>query len=173
MRLRFSARASLHAAKSTRKLKERCSYAHAHAPHSVPLAQLAQYDANTMARWRTTVSIDAKAARGIAAHVATLQTDRGPAGAHAACALVHGAVSTPRHGSTPAARRPSRRELFFTNVTARCGDGCLDKLVVSVRRRQSRMAPILDGALALPGQVPTRRGGDGREVRVRLLRGRR
>ena len=29
-----------------------------------------------MARWRTTVSIDAKAARGIAAHVATLQSDR-------------------------------------------------------------------------------------------------
>ena len=30
-----------------------------------------------------------------------------------------------------------------------------------------------DGALALPGQVPSRRGGDGREVRVRLLRRRR
>ena len=95
VRLRFSARASLHAAKSTRKLKDRCSYAHAHAPHSVRL--LAQYDADTMARWRTTVSIDAKAARGIAAHVATLQTDRGPAGAHAACALVKLAYASPHH----------------------------------------------------------------------------
>ena len=50
-----------------------------------------------MARWRTTVSIDAKAARGIAAHVATLQTDRGPAGAHAACALVKLAYASPHH----------------------------------------------------------------------------
>ena len=52
-----------------------------------------------MARWRTTVSIDAKAARGIAAHVATLQSDRGPAGAHAACALVKLAYASPHHRS--------------------------------------------------------------------------
>ena len=45
----------------------------------------------------STVSIDAKAARGIAAHVATLQSDRGPAGAHAACALVKLAYASPHH----------------------------------------------------------------------------
>ena len=51
-----------------------------------------------MARWRTTVSIDAKAARGIAAHVATLQSDRCRA-AHAACALVKLAYASPHHRS--------------------------------------------------------------------------
>ena len=48
-------------------------------------------------RWRTTVSIAAKDARSIAAHVDTLQSDRGPAGAHAACALVKLAYASPHH----------------------------------------------------------------------------
>ena len=52
-----------------------------------------------MARWRTTVSIAAKDARSIAAHVDTLATDRGPAGAHAACALVKLAYASPHHRS--------------------------------------------------------------------------
>ena len=50
-------------------------------------------------RWRTTVSIAAKDARSIAAHVDTLQSDRGPAGAHAACALVKLAYASPHHRS--------------------------------------------------------------------------
>ena len=50
-------------------------------------------------RWRTTVSIAAKDARSIAAHVDTLATDRGPAGAHAACALVKLAYASPHHRS--------------------------------------------------------------------------
>ena len=48
-------------------------------------------------RWRTTVSIAAKDARSIAAHVDTLAADRGPAGAHAACALVKLAYASPHH----------------------------------------------------------------------------
>ena len=50
-------------------------------------------------RWRTTVSIAAKDARSIAAHVDTLAADRGPAGAHAACALVKLAYASPHHRS--------------------------------------------------------------------------
>ena len=48
-------------------------------------------------RWRTTVSIASKDARSIAAHVDTLAADRGPAGAHAACALVKLAYASPHH----------------------------------------------------------------------------
>ena len=50
-------------------------------------------------RWRTTVSIAANDARSIAAHVDTLAADRGPASAHAACALVKLAYASPHHRS--------------------------------------------------------------------------
>lgn len=45
----------------------------------------------------TSISIAAKASRDIKSHVATLEADHGPAGAHAACALVKLAYAGPHH----------------------------------------------------------------------------
>ena len=59
----------------------------------------------------TSISIAAKASRDIKSHVATLETDHGPAGAHAACALVKLAYAGPHHrakidgGAFPSATR--------------------------------------------------------------------
>jgi hypothetical protein len=39
------------------------------------------------------------------------------------------------------------------NTTARCGDGCLDKLVVSIRHARARKLRVVDGTLRLP-QAP-------------------
>ena len=70
------------------------------------------------------------------------------------------AVPPPRKATGKAAgRKPSRRELFYPNVTARCGDGCLDRLVVSIRHGRRRSLPVLSGTVALPHGEPVRRGG--------------
>ena len=52
-------------------------------------------------------------------------------------------------GAVPSStRRPTRRELYYPNVTARCGDGCLDRIVVSVRRQPTHTVAVRDGAAA-------------------------
>lgn len=70
-------------------------------------------------------------------------------------------------------RKPSRRELLNEllkkgNVTAKCGDGCLDRLVVSIRHRRAHTLPVIGGTLALPigsepesGRLHKGKGGAG------------
>ena len=59
------------------------------------------------------------------------------------------------HGAHRAGQRAVRR-YGVGNVTARCGDGCLDRLVVSVRRSVGHPVPVRNGAivLSLQAQAP-------------------
>jgi len=52
---------------------------------------------------------------------------------------------------SPYAPRPPKpvKHYGVGNVTARCGDGCLDRLVVSVRKSPGRAMPIVSGAAVL------------------------
>ena len=74
--------------------------------------------------------------RGRAIHM------RGYAAGTMATAVKH------KRGMLSSEDRPVRR-YGVGNVTARCGDGCLDKLVVSVRRAKTRALPIRAGAMVL------------------------
>ena len=50
----------------------------------------------------------------------------------------------------PAKPRLSWAErMRLLNVSARCGDGCLDKLIVTIRRSHGRTFPIVDGAMVV------------------------
>ena len=68
------------------------------------------------------------------------------------------AAAAPRLGAAgtavPGAKKPKkkltpqeRRALLYPNVTAKCADGCLDRILVSIRHKRDHKLPVVGGKL--------------------------